>query len=71
MVVWGYSVGCLLLTLMGVGLDTMHYKLVRSHRWLLAYKFILHLFFIWIWELITFSDECLGSGNDEGCSEVR
>ena len=56
---------------MGVGLDTMHYKLVRSHRWLLAYKFILHLFFIWIWELITFSDECLGSGNDEGCSEVR
>ena len=56
---------------MGGGLDMMHCELVRSHRWLLACKLMPHLLNIFIGEFTIFSDECLGSSNDEGCSEVR
>ena len=56
---------------MGVGLDVMNFKVFYSHRLLPAYKFMPHLFDILIWEFTIFSDECLGSSDDEGCSEVR
>ena len=36
-----------------------------------ACKLMPHLLNMFIGEFTIFSDECLGSSNDEGCSEVR